>query len=101
MAWLLATSPEESLRNGSKAVELAQQANELVNGNSPVILRVLAAAYAETGDFPKAIEAGQQALALAGKAQNSGLVNALQQELTLYRAKSPVRSNPADMTGWQ
>jgi tetratricopeptide (TPR) repeat protein len=99
--WALATSPNGAMRNGSKALGLAQQANELVDGNSPVILRVLAAAYAETGDFPKAIEAGQQAVALAVKAPNSGLVNALQQELALYQAKSPVRSNPADMSGWQ
>src|SRR5208282_2850870 len=32
LAWLLATCPQASLRNGNKAVQLAQQANELASG---------------------------------------------------------------------
>lgn len=101
IGWALATSPNAAVRNGAKARELAQRANNLTGDSNPVILRVLAAANAETGDFPGAIEAGQQALALAEKAQNPGLVGALQQEVALYQAKSPLRSNPTDMTGWQ
>lgn len=101
IGWALATSPNAAMRSGSKARELAQRANELTGGTNPIILRVLAAANAEAGDFSQAVETGQQALALAEKAQNPSLVGALQREVALYQAKSPVRSDPTDMTGWQ
>jgi Flp pilus assembly protein TadD len=99
--WAFATSPNPAMRNGPKAVELAQQANKLAGGKSPVILRVLAAADAENGNFPGAIETGQQALGLAQQEQNSALSDALRQDMALYQAHSPVRSNPTDMAGWQ
>src|SRR5208283_4423744 len=38
LAWLLATRPEASLRNGNLAVELARQANKLTGGENPIIL---------------------------------------------------------------
>ena len=47
LALILAASPTTSLRNGDKAVELAQQANQLSGGSQPLVLRTLAAAYAE------------------------------------------------------
>ena len=56
LAWLLATCPDNSVRNGQKAVELAQQAVQLSNGRSPEILDTLAAAYAEAGRFHEAVE---------------------------------------------
>ena len=99
--WAFATSQNPAIRNGPKAVVLAQQANELLGGKSPVILRVLAAADAETGNFPGAIETAQQALGLAQPAQNSALSDALRQELALYQAHTPVRSSPTNMAGWQ
>ncbi len=99
--WAFATSPNPSVRNGQKAVALAQQANGLAGGKSPVILRVLAAAEAENGNFPGAIETGQQALGLAHQEQNSALSDALRQDLALYQAHAPVRSDPANLGGWQ
>ena len=53
LAWILATAPQASLRNGNKAVELARQANELTGGKNPIILHTLAAAFAEAGQFDK------------------------------------------------
>jgi tetratricopeptide (TPR) repeat protein len=99
--WAFATSPNPSIRNGSKALRLAQQANELAGGKSPVLLRVLAAADAETGNFPAAIETGQQALSLAQSAQNSALSDTLRQDLAQYQAHAPVRSSPTNLAGWQ
>ena len=55
LAWLLATSQDASLRNGLKAVELAKQADRLVGGTNTLVLRTLAAAYAENGEFANAI----------------------------------------------
>ncbi|MGA3285713.1 MAG: tetratricopeptide repeat protein [Verrucomicrobiota bacterium] len=51
LAWLLATHPQASVRNGDKAIELAQQLNQLSGGKDPTILQTLAAADAETKQF--------------------------------------------------
>jgi tetratricopeptide (TPR) repeat protein len=89
LAWLLATSSNPSLRNGSEAVLLAETASRLSGGNRPLILRILAAAYAETGRFADAIETAQQALRLAGAGDNTILVNALRKEIALYQSGLP------------
>jgi Tfp pilus assembly protein PilF len=92
LAWLLATAPEASLRDGAKAVELARQANQETGGKNPLILQTLAAACAETGRFPEAVETTQYALRLAEAQSNTVLTGALQTELKLYQAGSPFHS---------
>ncbi len=89
LAWLLATCPQASLRNGNKAVELAERANQLSGGENPVMLHTLAAAFAEAGQFSQAVETAQHALHLAGAQSNTGLTGALQSEMKLYQAGSP------------
>jgi protein O-mannosyl-transferase len=89
LAWLLATGPEASLRDGHKAVELARQANTLTGGENPIILRTLAAALAEAGRFSEAAETAQRALHLAGAQANTRLAGQLQSEMKLYQAGSP------------
>ena len=91
MAWLLATSSDGSIRDGAKAVELAQQAVALSGGREPNFIRTLAAAYAENGRFSEAIAAAQQALALAAMQGKSGLTKVLKNDITLYRANVPLR----------
>src|SRR6266853_2715741 len=65
LAWLLATSQDASLRDGPKAVELAKQADRLVGGTNALVLRTLAAAYGENGEFANAIRTAQSAMQLA------------------------------------
>jgi hypothetical protein len=89
---MLATWPAPSVRNGGKAVALAEQANQFSRGKDPLILRTLAAAYAETGRFPEAVLTARQALALAMAQSNPGLTNELQTEIGLYQTNSPCRS---------
>ena len=89
LAWVLATCPEASLRDGNKAVELARQANELTGRRNPIILHTLAAACAEAGRFSEAVETAQRALQLAGAQSNANLAGQLQLELKLYQAGSP------------
>jgi tetratricopeptide (TPR) repeat protein len=89
LAWLLAACPEASLRNGSKAVQLATQANALTGGENPIILHTLAAALAEAGRFSEAVETAQQALRVAEAQSNTGLAGALQSEMKLYQAGMP------------
>jgi tetratricopeptide (TPR) repeat protein len=89
LAWLLATCPQASLRNGNKAVELARQANALTGGENPVILDTLAAAFAEAGRFSEAVETAQRALPLAEAQSNTNLAGQLQTRLKLYQAGMP------------
>ena len=86
LAWLLATSPQASLRNGSKAVELAQRAHQLAGNENPAVLCTLAAAYAEAGRFSEAVESAQRALQLALAQSNTTLADAIQSQLKLYQA---------------
>jgi len=92
LAWMLATWPEPSVRNGDKAVALAVQANQLSEGKDPRVLRALAAAYAETGRFPQALATARQALELEQARSPSTLTNELQSEIELYQNNSPCRS---------
>jgi tetratricopeptide (TPR) repeat protein len=92
LAWLLATFPQASLRNGHEAVEVARQANELTGGENPVILRTLAAAYAEAGRFPEAVETAQHALRAAEVKSNARLIAQLKDELKLFQADTPYHS---------
>jgi tetratricopeptide (TPR) repeat protein len=92
LAWMLATWPEPSVRNGAKAVALAEQANQLTSGQDPQILRTLAAAYAEAGRFSGAVSTAKQALALAEAQSKTQLTNELQTEIGLYQTNSPCRS---------
>ena len=59
LAWLRATSPEASIRNGKEAIELAQRAVRLSDGRTPDFLETLAAAYAEAERFPKPCKRAQ------------------------------------------
>ncbi len=90
LAWLLATYPEASLRDGSKAVELARRANESAATENPEYLRTLAAAYAEAGRLDEAARTAQHALDLAGARSNAGLAGQLRSELKLYQLGSPL-----------
>ncbi len=88
LAWLLATSSDSSLRNGAEALRAAQRANYLSGENQPVVLRILAAAYAEAGDFSNARQVARHALQLAESAHDATLVAALEKEIALYESGS-------------
>jgi len=91
LAWLLATSREEHLRNGRKAIELARQADQLVKSTNALVLRTLAAAYAENGEFAKAIQTAQSAMQLARMQRQDALASDLDQQITLYQLGIPYR----------
>jgi len=89
LAWVLATVSPAALRDGRQAMELAEQADQIAGGENPVILRTLAAAYAEVGRFDDAVRTAQKAMNLAQAAGQSGLVEQLEGQLKLYAAKLP------------
>jgi Flp pilus assembly protein TadD len=91
LAWLLATSPEASLRNGLKAVQLAKQADRLVGGTNTIALRTLAAAYAENGEFANAIKTARSAMQLARMHGEDTMIMDLDQQIALYQLGMPYR----------
>ncbi|HEX4122440.1 MAG TPA: tetratricopeptide repeat protein [Verrucomicrobiae bacterium] len=91
LAWILATWPDASVRNGLRAVDLAERANQASGGKDPLILRTLAAALAEAGRYSDAVETAQGALSVAREESNSNLGAALQSEIILYQNGKPFR----------
>jgi tetratricopeptide (TPR) repeat protein len=91
LAWVFATSPDSSLRDGAQAVQLAEQALRISGGRIPIIFRTLAAAYAESGRFSEAIQTAQKGIELANSQGNSGLAAELQGNITIYQEQQPLR----------
>jgi tetratricopeptide (TPR) repeat protein len=90
LAWVLATCPIDPLRDGGKAVVFAQQANQLTGGGNPRVLRTLAAAYAEAGKFPEAVQTAQAALRFAAAQGDASLSRDLEAQIKLHQAGSPM-----------
>lgn len=93
-AWVLATCPEPSIRNGKEALALARRAVQLTSGKDAAVLDTLAAAYAETGSFVEAALTARTALALAAQQGNQSLAAALKSRIALYEAGKPFRAAP-------
>ena len=91
LAWLMATCPDTAFRDEAKALEHARLALELGGQTEPAWLDILAAAYAESGQFDAAIEWELKAL----KGNRDPLeVAAYEQRLKLYHEHRPYRAEP-------
>jgi tetratricopeptide (TPR) repeat protein len=91
LAWIRATSPDSTLRDGAEAVRLAERSCSLTPNPDAGQLDTLAAAYAESGNFDCAIETATRALQLAESANNKALGAQIRQHLDLYSRRMPVR----------
>ena len=89
LAWLLATCSDGTLRDGAEAVRLAENACRLSGYKQARELFTLAAAYAEGGRFPEAVEAAQKSIEAAKAGGNTQLAAVGGQLLTLFRADKP------------
>ena len=87
LAWLRATHSEERYRHAQQAVECATKACDLSGWKVWNYLGTLAAAYAESSDFPNAIKWAEKSLELAPDVERQGAV----QRLELYRSDKPYR----------
>jgi len=94
LAWLLATYPDSKSRDGTEAVRLAERACALTERRVPVLLDTLGAAYAETGDFPRAISAIEEALKSARSSGDSDAVRLSENILASLRENLPYRQEP-------
>ncbi len=95
LAWVLATCPAESIRNGAEAVDLARRAVRLSDGRDAAILDTLAAAYAETGRFSEAVETVERAVSLASVQGNAALADIIRPHIKLFRTGVPYREATA------
>jgi tetratricopeptide (TPR) repeat protein len=91
LAWILATSPDAQIRNGAEAVKLAGRACEQTSWQQTHLIGTLAAAYAEAGDFGKAVQTAQKACDLASAHGEKDLWQANQSLLALYKSGQPFR----------
>jgi len=91
LAWVFATSPDDSLRDGTKAIQLASEALRISGNRIPILFRTLAAAYAESGRFSEAIQTAQQGIKLANSQGNSELAAELNGNIALYQEQRPLR----------
>lgn len=90
LSWTLSTSLTDDVRDGKRALELGLEACELTDYKKPHILSTLAAAYAEVGEFDKAVEWAGKAVEL-GTENKEPQLEQLKEELESYRKKEPWR----------
>lgn len=91
LAWLLATSPESGIRDGARALELAEKANRNSGGINAAILHALAAALAEAGQFAEAEEAVRRAIEIASDQGDTVREEAYRRELRILEEGKPLR----------
>jgi protein O-mannosyl-transferase len=90
-AWILATWPEAAFRDGPRAVKLAERADSLTHGESPVISATLAASYAEAGRVPDAVKTAERALQLANALGNATRADSIRAQIALYQSGAAFR----------
>jgi len=97
LAWLLATCPDEQVRDGNEALRHVQTARRLTHPERHDVLDVSAAAYAELGQFEQAQEVASAAV---DRARQRGLwkpAEEISQRLAAYRNGRPWRARPAPL----
>jgi protein O-mannosyl-transferase len=92
LAWVLATSSDDSTRNGARAVQLAEDVMTRAGHANAIVLRTLAAGYAEVGRFNDAISSAQQAIEISRATGNGALVSDLENNIATYRLNQPLRT---------
>jgi tetratricopeptide (TPR) repeat protein len=90
LAWILATTADDSMRDGKQALSLAQAAGDASGGASRRVQEAIAAAYAETGDFTSAVEIVQRELSTSADMSPARRAR-LEAALALYQARKPYR----------
>jgi tetratricopeptide (TPR) repeat protein len=89
LAWLLATTADESVRDAGESIHLAERIVAGTEPPDPIYLDTLAAAYAAEGRFEDAVESAARALSIAKAAGDARLVRVVSKRLARYRAGRP------------
>ncbi|WP_165220139.1 tetratricopeptide repeat protein [Aquisphaera insulae] len=91
LAWLLATVPDASVRDGPRAVIEGAAACELTRYERPDCLDALAAASAQAGDFASAVRWQEKAVGLLKRDRDEETWKLYRNRLALYRGGHPYR----------
>lgn len=93
LAWVLATSPVDEIRDGKRSIELGLKACEATDYEKAHILSTLAAGYAEIGDFENARKWAAKAVELGEKEEDDpeDQLSQLKKELESYKENKPWR----------
>lgn len=91
LAWLLATCPDESVRDGRRAVELAERVCQISDRRDPYYLDTLAAAYAEVGRYAEAVTALGEAKSRCQPTHPPEMAGDLERRRRSYEASRPWR----------
>ena len=101
LAWILATCPDEQVRDPAEALQLAQRAAALTEHANASILDTLAGAQAAAGQFDHAISTARRAMTMAHDAGHSALAEQVKQRLQLYeQGKAYRQQQPAPDAGF-
>jgi tetratricopeptide (TPR) repeat protein len=92
LAWLRATCPDASLRNGKEAIRMSVRACERSKWKEPHYITALAAAYAESSDFDEAVKFQTEAINMTS--EYGPVSKEARERLALYRDHKPARSEP-------
>jgi tetratricopeptide (TPR) repeat protein len=93
-ACLWATCPDEKYRDGNKALESATRACELSKWSDAIKISTLAEAYAEAGNYDKAVEWQEKAISLF---TNESSKRKGEAELKLFKNKKPYHGDYSDL----
>jgi Tfp pilus assembly protein PilF len=91
LAWFLVTNADPKIRQEQEGLHLAERAARLTNSTNPAILDTLAAAYAATGQFDRAVATAKSAVDLASAAGQTARAAGISQRLAVYQQHRPYR----------
>jgi hypothetical protein len=92
LAWTYATDPDPRIRNGGKAVKIAEAIVKMTERKDPYCLNTLAVAYAEVGRYDLAIKTAEEALNLPGVRGMAMFVDLTERHLSKFRAGRSLRT---------
>ncbi len=90
-AWILATTPDDTLRAPAKALPRARKAVDLTSRQDPGMLQILAASLADSGDFTQATAVAREAAQMARAQGNGALADTLDAFEKRFELKRPYR----------
>lgn len=91
LAWVLATTADESVRDADEAVELAESLDDSSDYDPARALDILAAAYASAGRFDDAVASADRAIAVAVERKQDALADAIRARRAHYADGKPYR----------
>lgn len=95
-AWILATHPNEAVRDGEAAVRLARRAVQLSRGRNAAFVDTLSAAFAEAGDFKNAVAAAEKAIEIHREGEDPVSAEHTRKMLELFKQEKPCRDAEPD-----